>query len=80
MAALSTTTSAVAALQTLEMIKLVTGCTIWRNGFANLAVPIVQITEPGPPPKYEVGNTTFTVWDEWVIKASSLKEVQSILK
>ena len=69
LAALSTTTSVVAALQTLEIIKLVTGCTIWRNCFANLAIPLVQITEPGPPLKYEVGNTAFNVWDEWVIKA-----------
>ena len=55
------------------MVKLATGCEIWRNGFINLAVPIAQITEPGPPPKYTVGNTTFTVWDEWVVKASTLK-------
>ena len=80
LAALSTTTSVVAALQTLEIVKLVTGSQIWRNGFVNLAVPLVQITEPGPPPKYEVGNTSFTVWDEWVIKASTLKEVQERLK
>lgn len=44
MAALSTTTSVVAALQTIEIIKLAVECTIWRNGFINLAVPLIQIS------------------------------------
>lgn len=48
MAALSTTTSVVAALQTIEMIKLIVGGQVFRNAFVNLAVPLIQITEPGP--------------------------------
>lgn len=44
LAALSTTTSIVAALQTIEIVKLVSGGTTWRNGFINIAVPLVQIT------------------------------------
>lgn len=80
LAALSTTTSIVAALQTIEMIKLVSGSTTWRNGFINIAVPLIQITEPGPPIKHPLGNTTFTVWDEWTIKASTLKEVLAQIK
>lgn len=51
MAALSTTTSVVAAIQTLEIIKIVLGCELWRNAFVNLAVPLVQISEPGPAVK-----------------------------
>lgn len=80
LAALSTTTSVVAALQTIEIMKLVTDSTIWRNGFINLAVPLVQITEPGPPLKHAIGNTSFTVWDEWRVKASTLKEVLTHLR
>lgn len=44
MAALSTTTSVVAALQTIEIIKLAVDCPNWRNGFINLAVPLIQIS------------------------------------
>lgn len=80
LAALSTTTSVVAALQTIEIIKLASGGTTWRNGFINIAVPLIQITEPGPPLKHNIGNTSFTVWDEWRIKASTLKEVLAELK
>lgn len=47
MAALSTTTSVVAALQTIEIIKLVIGSKQYRNGFINLAIPLIQISEPG---------------------------------
>ena len=57
MAALSTTTSVVAALQTIEVIKYVVGSEKWRNGFVNLAVPLVQISEPGEAPKHKIGNT-----------------------
>jgi len=57
MAALSTTTSVVAALQTIEIIKLAIGGVIWRNAFINLAVPLIQISEPGPAAKYKIGNT-----------------------
>ena len=44
MPALSTTTSVVAALQTIEIIKLTIGCDKWRNAFVNLAVPLIQIS------------------------------------
>lgn len=47
MAALSTTTSVVAALQTIEIMKYMIETTQWRNVFANLAVPLIQISEPG---------------------------------
>jgi hypothetical protein len=61
-------------------MKLATGGSTWRNGFINIAVPLIQITEPGPPIKHSIGNTSFTVWDEWHIKASTLKEVLAELK
>ena len=42
--ALSTTTSCVAALQTIELIKYLKKCklTQMRNSFINLAVPMIQ--------------------------------------
>lgn len=47
--ALSTTTSCVAALQTIELIKFLKKCklTKMRNTFINLAVPMIQAGEPG---------------------------------
>lgn len=64
MAALSTTTSVVAALQTIQIIKLAMGSSNWRNAFINLAVPLIQISEPGPAVKHQIGNTTFSVWED----------------
>jgi len=57
MAALSTTTSVVAALQTIEIIKLVSGSKVNRNAFINLAIPLIQISEPGEVPKHKIGKT-----------------------
>jgi hypothetical protein len=48
--ALSTTTSCIAALQTIELVKYIKGCSVeqMRNTFLNLAVPILRLGEPGP--------------------------------
>ena len=80
MAALSTTTSVVAAIQTLEIMKLVVGCEQWRNAFINLAVPLVQISEPGEVPKHKIGNTEFTVWDIWEFKCSTIGDLLKEMK
>lgn len=47
--ALSTTTSSIAALQTIELIKYLKNLPIdqMKNTFLNLAVPIIQAGEPG---------------------------------
>lgn len=49
MPALSTTTSCIAALQTIELVKYIKGCKVdqMRNAFINLAVPLLQLGEPG---------------------------------
>ncbi len=54
--ALATTTAAVAGLQTLELVKLLKGCkkTDHRNIFLNLAVPIMQASEPGDVAKVKL--------------------------
>ena len=46
MAALSTTTSCIAALQTIELVKYIKGCAadVMRNAFINLAVPVFQLS------------------------------------
>lgn len=50
MPALSTTTSCIAALQTIELVKYLRGCSLesMRNSFLNLAIPSLTMGEPGP--------------------------------
>ena len=64
--ALSTTTSCISALQTLELLKLIKDLDIkyFRNTFINLAIPFMQTSEPGNVVKKKIcGNLFSTVWD-----------------
>lgn len=47
--ALVTTTTSIAALQTYELVKYLKKVKVdqMRNAFLNLAVPIIQLSEPG---------------------------------
>ena len=82
--ALATTTAAVAGLQTLELVKLLKGCkkVDHRNVFLNLAVPIMQASEPGDVAKTKLSEgIEVTLWDRWEVKGhgkeSTLKDVIS---
>ena len=57
MPALSTTTSVVSALQSIELIKIIKNSKVPKNTFANLAVPLIQMSEPGAAVKNKIGNT-----------------------
>lgn len=46
----------------------------------NLAVPLIQISEPGPAVKEKIGNTEFSVWQDWEFKAASLKDLLTQIK
>jgi hypothetical protein len=76
--ALATTTAAVAGLQTLELVKLLRGCkkADHRNVFLNLAVPIMQASEPGDVSKTKLveGLTEVTLWDRWEVRSPSKKD------
>jgi hypothetical protein len=71
--AMATTTAVVAAYQTLQFLmvlrheidqpKQIT-C---RNIFLNLAVPIGQVAEPGPPQGKDFMGHQVTVWDRWEV-------------
>jgi len=54
--ALATTTACIAALQTIELVKVIKRCKLdtVKNAFLNLAIPLLQLTEPGPPPKFNI--------------------------
>lgn len=47
--ALATTTAAIAGLQTIELVKIIKNTKVehMKNAFVNLAIPMVQLTEPG---------------------------------
>ena len=85
--ALATTTSSIAALQTIELVKIAKKSPIeeYRNSFLNLAIPLLQSSEPGACTKKKIreGLTT-TLWDRWEIKLPkdqcNIKNLFEILK
>ena len=77
---MATTTAAVAGLQALELVKLVRQVkkADHRNVFLNLAVPIMQASEPGDVLKTKLTNKIeTTLWDRWEVQAQkrSLRDV-----
>lgn len=69
--ALATTTASISGLQTLELVKILKGCKkdIHRNIFMNLAVPMMQASEPGDLAKTKlVEGIEVSLWDRWEVK------------
>ena len=78
--AMATTTASIAGLQTLELVKLLRTVKMQdhRNIFLNLAVPIMQASEPGTVEKVKLTDKIeTTLWDRWEVdgKGLSLKDV-----
>lgn len=81
--ALATTTSAVAGLQTLELVKLLKGCkkVDMRNIFLNLAVPFMQAGEPGDAMKEKLlEGLEVSLWDRWETKLSKDAPLNDVIK
>jgi hypothetical protein len=69
--ALATTTASIAGLQTLELVKVLKQSKKddMRNCFLNLAVPIMQASEPGDVAKVKLTEEIkATLWDRWDVK------------
>ena len=85
--ALATTTSCIAALQTIELVKIAKDSPIeeFRNSFLNLAIPLLQSSEPGVCTKNKIreGLVT-TLWDIWEVKLDknecTIKNLFEVLK
>jgi len=73
--AMATTTAAIAGLQALELVKLARQVkkVDHRNVFLNLAVPIMQASEPGDVQKTKLTDKIeTTLWDRWEVQAQGL--------
>ncbi len=68
--ALATTTACVSGLQTLELCKYLKSIKVdkMRNAYLNLAVPSLQMSEPGEVAKKKLTDKlTVNLWDRWVV-------------
>ena len=85
--ALATTTSCIAGLQTIELVKIAKNSPIeeYRNSFLNLAIPLLQSSEPGACSRNKIGENLYaTLWDIWEVKLNkndlTIKNLFDILK
>lgn len=79
--ALSTTTTAIAGLQTLELCKYIKGLKLvnMRNAFLNLAVPVIQLSEPGEVEKVKLTpELSVTIWDRWEVKCTETDTIKDL--
>lgn len=45
-----------------------------KNAFINLAIPYVQLTEPGPAPTIKLNEkVSVNLWDRWEFKGADKK-------
>eukprot|EP00826_Nyctotherus_ovalis_P044102 TRINITY_DN4733_c0_g3_i1.p1 TRINITY_DN4733_c0_g3~~TRINITY_DN4733_c0_g3_i1.p1 ORF type:complete len:529 (-),score=187.98 TRINITY_DN4733_c0_g3_i1:63-1649(-) len=76
--ALATTTACIAGLQTIELIKTLkkADTSLHRNAFLNLALPLLSLSEPGPPPVTELRpGLKVTLWDIWEVRSKNGKDI-----
>ena len=79
--ALATTTSAIAALQTIELVKLIAnvGVEDHKNSFLNLSIPILAQSEPSAAPIYKLTpKLTANLWDRWEIDLALYEDITSL--
>lgn len=73
--AIATTTAVVAGLVSIEIVKVVQNLPLekYKSCFLNLALPVFQLSEPGPAQKTYINETAyFTVWDTWEVKEGDI--------
>ncbi|KAL3617469.1 E1 ubiquitin-activating protein [Castilleja foliolosa] len=82
--AIATSTAMATGLVCLELYKVLDGhhkIEDYRNTFANLALPLFSMAEPVPPKVIKHRDTSWTVWDRWIVKDNpTLRELLQWLK
>ena len=82
--AIATSTAMATGLVCLELYKVLAGghkVEDYRNTFANLALPMLTMSEPVPPKLIKHQDMTWTVWDRWsVYQNLTLRELLGWLK
>lgn len=71
MPAIATTTSLVSGLAALEVIKLIMGFkdfNKFKNGFVNVALPLLAFSEPLPASKNKYYGKEWTLWDRFEVQ------------
>ena len=80
--ALATTTSSIAALQTIELIKLICQnkkIEAYKNSFLNMSIPLLAQSEPQCVPVFEVTpDIKATLWDRWDIDIGKFNHITNI--
>ena len=82
--AIATTTSAVAGLVGLELIKLrkpgEMKLEAFKNAFISLAISLYALSEPGPVEKKQVTDDVFvSMWDRWEVRGGENFTLQQFL-
>lgn len=83
--ALATTTAAVAGLQTIELLKLLKHRQLeldkFKNTFLNLAIPVMYMSEPGPPISHEIKpGLKIDTWQRWDIEVTAKTKLGQIVR
>ncbi|XP_062516487.1 ubiquitin-like modifier-activating enzyme 6 isoform X2 [Corticium candelabrum] len=81
--AIATTTSAVAGLVSIELLKVVKGGPIdqYRNVFLNLALPLMVLSEPAAAERTEIRQgLSYTLWDKWEVRGHANYSLREFLK
>lgn len=76
--AISTTTSFVSGVISVEILKLRSGFEsihLFRNCFANLSMPFVCFSEPGACIKYHAFGKEWTEWDTVVVQKEEARTI-----
>lgn len=79
--ALATTTSAIAGLQTIELVKLLAKVELedHKNSFLNLSIPVLTQSEPSAAPAYKLSpKLTTTLWDRWEIDLAIYDDIKTL--
>ena len=79
--ALATTTSAIAGLQTIELVKLIAKVEVedHKNSFLNLSIPVLTQSEPSSAPVYKLSpKLSSNLWDRWEIDLSLYDDIKNL--